>query len=159
MKSTGDADIDKFYYGHEFVSSGLSIGRACLHLRDRLKTVGAKRHVAEGFWKRHGMLEASWLFLRDRTSPERKAPLDVHEAETASIHLNAYYLNLRGSLDNLAWALAYEFKLKDPLDEDDAKVRRWASLGGGEFRGDVKKQVCDALGSYSTRRPLVASTR
>src|SRR6266851_4614402 len=65
----------------------------------------AKRHVREGFDRRLLMMQVSRIFLREQTKGAE--PLDTIWEEI-NVHLNSYYLNLRGSLDNLAWALKYE---------------------------------------------------
>jgi hypothetical protein len=45
-------------------------------------------------------------------------PLSPYEATDCAIHLNAYYINLRGALDNLAWVLQYEWQLLTGITED-----------------------------------------
>src|SRR6266516_5287455 len=65
----------------------------------------ARRHFHEGFVRRHYMLQSSRLFLEEHCSLDRQTPLSPYEATDCAIHVNAYYANLRGALDNLAWVL------------------------------------------------------
>ena len=78
----------------------------------------AWRHFNEGVVRRYYMLQSSRLFLCEHCSPRRKEALSVYEATDCAIHLNAYYLNLRGTLDNLAWVLQYEWQLLPSVTED-----------------------------------------
>ena len=83
------------------------------------------------------MLQSSRLFLCDRCSPQRKEPLSVYEATECAIHLNAYYLNLRGTLDNLAWVLQYEWGLLANVAED-TRGRLGCNLFGRQFLKALK---------------------
>jgi hypothetical protein len=60
-------------------------------------------------------------------------PLDSYLASRLTLLINAYYLNLAGSLDNLAWAIAYHHSLWIPIDENNWKQRRNVHLMGREF--------------------------
>jgi hypothetical protein len=50
-----------------------------------------------------------------------------------NIDFNAYYLNVCGALDNLAWLLAFELQLKPDLDEENGRHRHFVALFGKEF--------------------------
>jgi len=63
----------------------------------------------------------------------------VYEATECAIHLNAYYLNLCGALDNLAWVLQYEWQLLADVKED-GKRRHECRLRGAEFRTALKSK-------------------
>ncbi len=49
------------------------------------------------------------------------------------MHLNSYYVQMRGALDNLAWAVHYERSLFGAGDESDRKIQRRCYLFGPEF--------------------------
>jgi hypothetical protein len=93
----------------------------------------ARRHLGEGFARRFMMMQSSRLYLEEHCSEGRSEPLDTYEAITVSIHLNAYYLNLRGALDNLAWALKYGHALIPEAHEETVKHRGKVNLFGQEF--------------------------
>jgi hypothetical protein len=99
----------------------------------RLQKTEAVEHLQRGFIVRHMMMQGSRLEIRDKTIG-RKEPLDPYLARDLAIHLNAYYLNLRGALDNLAWAATYEFALRANVDESDYESRRFCSPIGEQFR-------------------------
>ncbi len=94
--------------------------------RDIFTNAQARRHLTEGFDRRHYMLQLSRLFLCQNYSQSRKPPLSSSEATHCAIHLNAYYLNLRGTLDNLAWVLQYEWQLFPGVSEEDRGHERQA---------------------------------
>jgi hypothetical protein len=102
-------DGDRIFTDVALLSRESALRRMTFAKRDAFTSHDAWRHFNEGVVRRHYMLQSSRLFLCDRCSPQRKEPLSVYEATECAIHLNAYYLNLRGTLDNLAWVLQYEF--------------------------------------------------
>jgi hypothetical protein len=108
--------------------------------RDAFTSANARRHFNEGFVRRHYMLQSSRLFLCQHCSQSRKEPLSPYEATDVAIHLNAYYLNLRGALDNLAWVLQYEWQLLARVTEDGGRGRQECNLFGPRFLAALKLQ-------------------
>ncbi len=108
--------------------------------RDAFSCANARRHFNEGFVRRHYMLQSSRLFLCQHCSQSRKEPLSPYEVTDSAIHLNAYYLNLRGALDNLAWVLQYEWQLLAGVTEDVARKRQKCNLFGLPFLDALKSQ-------------------
>lgn len=56
--------------------------------------------------------KALWVALRGlhaHVSPDRVAPMNHDEVEDVSRDLNVIYINIRGLLDNLAWAVVHQF--------------------------------------------------
>ena len=96
----------------------------------------AKRHVREGFNRRLLMMQVSRIFLREQTM--RTETLGTLWEEL-NVHLNSYYLNLRGALDNLAWAMKYEFDLLPEIDEQRVRGRSRCNLFGSEFQELLKR--------------------
>ena len=62
---------------------------------------GVKRHLQRGLSTRLAMIEISVIEL-DETIRDRNTVLDVYKAELLCLHLNSYYINIVGGLDNLA---------------------------------------------------------
>jgi hypothetical protein len=93
---------------------------------------GAQKHLHRGFLVRVSMMEESIVELHEQL---RKAngPLSSYLASKLTLLINAYYLNLAGSLDNLAWAIIYQHALCKPVNEDCHKQRKLAHLLGKEF--------------------------
>lgn len=90
-----------------------NILRSYYNIRDQYllrihKNLGddAKRHLHRGLLARIGMMEEAVVVLHEELSKAQK-PLDHYLSTRLTLLLNAYYLNLAGSLDNSAWALAY----------------------------------------------------
>lgn len=64
------------------------------------------------------------------------------------IYLNSFYLNLAGSLDNIAWALAYEHpSLKADLDESDSASRYSCGLFRDSFQSALKEDAPEPIDS------------
>lgn len=92
----------------------------------------AYRHIWEGFSRRLNMLQCSRLFLREHTNREPTDPPSPYLIDEMNVHLNSYYINLRGCMDNLAWALNYRFALVAGT-ETDSSTRRKIDLFGKDF--------------------------
>ena len=82
----------------------------------------AKRHLHRGLMVRLGMREEAALIL-DKELSKAQNPLSHYLSIRLTLFLNAYYLNLTGSLDNLAWALTYQHRLKDNNNGDKPEQR------------------------------------
>ena len=120
--------------------------RSSMHeKRDAFTSANARRHFNEGFIRRHYMLQSSRLFLSQLCTQGRQEPLSPYEATDCAIHLNAYYLNLRGTLDNLAWILQYEWQLLAGVTEDEGD-RQSCYLFGHKFLASLESR-CPELGS------------
>jgi hypothetical protein len=88
---------------------------------ERIRSPRALQHLKEGFNRRVLMLEASFRFLIRKAGEAGGKPVSPYTATELALHLNAFYLNLCGALDNLAWALQYEHNLVPGADEAGAK--------------------------------------
>jgi hypothetical protein len=93
---------------------------------------GAHKHLFRGLMVRLGMIQHAAVTL-DVELSKANGPLSSYTAMELSLLINAFYLNLSGSLDNLAWALAYQYNLFDSLDEAGTN-RRNVALFGKEFK-------------------------
>jgi hypothetical protein len=100
----------------------------------------AIRHLKEGFIRRLYMMRASRILFREKARPDRKKTLSAHLATELAIHINAYYLNLCGSLDNMAWVMAYEWAMLPDIDEGNSASRQYCSLFGKNFRRDLRQR-------------------
>jgi hypothetical protein len=93
---------------------------------------GAKKHLQRGLLVRINMMEVSIdQFSRELQSAD--GPLSVDLARKLTLLINALYLNLAGSLDNLAWAIMYQHALYDSVNEDCPRQRKSAQLVGEDF--------------------------
>jgi hypothetical protein len=111
---------------------------------------GARKHLHRGFLVRVGMMEESIVELHKELQAA-KGPLSNYLASRLTLLINAYYLNLAGSLDNLAWAIVYQHALREPVNEDCHSQRRFAQLLGKEFLnaliGKGLEKLCQELQS------------
>jgi hypothetical protein len=101
----------------------------------------AFRHLREGFARRVYMMQCSRIFLRDHTKREPDNLPDPYLIEELNVHLNSYYINLRGCLDNLAWALNYQLSLV-PANEHDP-TRKNCDLFGKRFFNALQQHLPD----------------
>ena len=102
------------------------------HIVDHGHEEGAHKHLFRGLMVRLGMIQHAAVTL-DVELSKAEGPLSSYTAMELSLLINAFYLNLSGGLDNLAWALAYQHNLFDQLDES-GKGRRNVALFGTKFR-------------------------
>lgn len=126
-------DGDSFFTDEALLRRESVVRSSTFAKQDAFTNANARRHFNEGFVRRHYMLQSSRLFLCQHCSQSRKEPLSPYEATDCAIHLNAYYLNLRGALDNLAWVLQYEWQLLPGVTEDGASGRQKCNLFNTRF--------------------------
>lgn len=122
-------------------------------LGDRASLVaGANKHLHRGFIVRLYMIENSAVEL-EQNLPKQRGPLPIKLALELTAHLNLLYLNIAASLDNLAWALAYQYALLPNLDEEDRGCRRFVGLMNPRFQEKLHQvnqgDLADALASFA----------
>src|SRR6266536_5669228 len=79
--------------------------------KGELASHAAGHHLMGGFNRRLLMLSTSRQTIEEITHSPQDRPIGVYRATDLAIQLNAYYLNLCGALDNLAWAMQYEWNV------------------------------------------------
>lgn len=80
---------------------------AVLTLANAAKTLDAKYHLQYGLGRRSQAIWRAFRAIYFQIAPDRVLPLAMDDTTQASNDLNAIYLNIRGALDNFAWALQY----------------------------------------------------
>jgi hypothetical protein len=105
---------------------------------------GAKKHLHRGMIMRLKMMEEAILTL-DREIGKSEEPLNHYLATRLTLLLNAYYLNLAGSLDNLAWALTYQYSLVEDVDENNWKHRKFVQLLDKNFLDQLRQSNLEQL--------------
>ncbi len=133
-------DGDSFFTDAALLRRESTLRSSTFAKRDAFISANARRHFNEGFVRRHYMLQSSRLCLSQHCSQDRKEPLSPYEATDCAIHLNAYYLNLRGTLDNLAWVLQYEWQLLAGVTEEGGRGRQECNLFGPRFLAALKSK-------------------
>ncbi len=104
----------------------------------------AKKHIQRGLIIRLGMMEEAILSF-DSEMGKSNEPLNHYLVIKLTLFLNAYYLNLAGSLDNLAWALAYQHGLIDKIDENNGEHRKLIGLVKADFLKLLRKHNLESL--------------
>jgi hypothetical protein len=105
---------------------------------------GAKKHLHRGMIMRLKMMEEAILSL-DQEIGKSEEPLAPYLATRVTLLLNAYYLNLGGSLDNLAWALTYQYSLVEDVDENNWKHRKFVQLLDEKFLAQLRQSNLEQL--------------
>jgi hypothetical protein len=100
--------------------------RSCV-LHARLTQPAAAEHFHRGLPRRLGMIVESCDYLSSIVPPERTEPL-ADGGAALNLHLNSIYMHVRGSLDNVAWALAHETGCLGPVDESVVRQRRRVTI-------------------------------
>lgn len=128
----------------DFLNSHLQIQEIfLLKLQDNLCN-GAKKHLHRGMIMRLKMMEEAILSL-DEEIGKSEEPLNHYVATRLTLLLNAYYLNLAGSLDNLAWALTYQYSLVKDVDENNWKHRKFVQLLDKKFLEQLRQSNLEQL--------------
>lgn len=76
--------------------------------------------------------------------PRRKEPLSGAEQLDVTLHLNSFYLHIRGCLDNLAWCLAHELQLFETEMQEEAVAQK-VNLFGEAFLGKLASVAPDTV--------------
>jgi len=113
----------------------------CATRSEVLRSPHARRHLREGFCRRLTILSTNLLTIYATANPERNENLSKYECADLNVHLNSYYFQLRGALDNLSWILHYEFHLFEDGDEDDPSTRTQCYLFRDSFRSKLRRQL------------------
>ena len=127
----------------DFLNSHIEIHEIFLLKLQNNLCDGAKKHLHRGMIMRLKMMEEAILTL-DQEIGKSEEPLDPYLATKLTLLLNAYYLNLAGSLDNLAWALTYQCLVED-VDENKPKHREIAQLFGNKFLAKLRERNLEQL--------------
>jgi hypothetical protein len=115
-----------------FIRREYALVQVCQQNVGKLRTGGAQQHLRAGFERRLLLNQTSRLHIENVTK-DRKTVLNTYACSELNVHLNSYYVQLRGALDNLAWILHYESDLLGKGDESDPEVRRKCNLFDGRF--------------------------
>lgn len=114
-------------------------------LTGRLQTANAKKHAERGIGRRLSILRVNIRHILRLTDRPKDAPLYGEAQNELGMHLNSFYIQLHGLLDNLAWLLAYELNMFGPVSEDDVAARRKVGLFLRDFRAKLTHEDTKAL--------------
>jgi hypothetical protein len=113
---------------------------ATAHVAFQITPELVQRQLLHGLARRLKMIAENTRVILEIAHPGRMRPLSNFERVTTSIHLNSFYMHLRGSLDNLAWALTYQFALLERRPDGEPKRRQDVDLFGKQFLNELNQQ-------------------
>ncbi|MGA9853263.1 MAG: hypothetical protein WBR15_10065 [Gammaproteobacteria bacterium] len=113
---------------------------ACIRIGHNRKNEYAKRYMILGIARRLRVIQQNYLALYEVIENDRKEPLNNSEQINLDLHLNSLYLHIRGVLDNLAWALEFEFVIY-PLDLLQKTPQKIGLFNGGFISRIGKRYV------------------
>jgi len=116
----------------------------------RVRSVDALRYLCHGVERRLHMLDYCLQRIAHETPPAGSEPLTPDKAAMLAVYLNAFYINVRGTLDNLAWVLYHELKLNEERPSVTESKKQSIGLSSKSF-------LC-ALESKSSSWSKCAST-
>jgi len=120
--------------------------------------VAAQHHLIGGFNRRLLMLATSRRVIEEITHSPTDKPIGVYRAIDLAIQLNAYYLHLCGALDNLAWAMQYEWNLIPGVTEI-GKGRQKIGLFARSFTDALVKSQPSLWSALETHRDWYTDLR
>lgn len=116
----------------------------------------AAHQLTQGFGRR---LKFIWLSIRSLLSvcpPDRTKPMASDDVETTARDLNVIYINIRGCLDNLAWALPIAFGytgLIKPMAVDLFSAKYLSKIGGDDLNSIIDPYRTWAMDLADRRNP------
>jgi hypothetical protein len=117
----------------EFTSRESHIVHRCQSNAPKLSSSFARLHILDGFQRRLLLMQANRFHIEKVAKPGRTEVLNTYACSELTVHLNSFYVQLRGALDNLAWALHYEFTLLGSVGEADPGTRSRCNLFDRRF--------------------------
>jgi hypothetical protein len=109
------------------------IVRRCQEYGRTLKSGPARLHILDGFQRRVLLMQSNRFHVERTAVPGRTEVLNTYACSELNVHLNSYYVQLRGAFDNLAWALHYELAILGTQTEADPSTRRRCNLFDTRF--------------------------
>lgn len=107
-------------------------------------------HLRVGYWQRALQLKEIHLHLSKLIKLNGKEKRDPYETTETNIFLNAFYVNLFGGLDNLAWSLQHELKLIEGASESNSS-KFYVTLFHKKFIKQLRifdADLCDRILSF-----------
>jgi hypothetical protein len=95
-----------------------TLGRT-MQIAERLQSEKAREHMKHGLARRLRILHLGLSKIVAVAYPRRRQPLSDDEQLDLTLHLNSFYLHIRGCLDNLAWCLVYELEIFGPKPQEE----------------------------------------
>lgn len=131
--------------------------KACFSLQQRLKNESAKKYLMEGVYLRIDLMLRCVEAVFTLFPPSHQHKLSHSARNDVLINLHAFFINMSGTLDNMAWVFAYEKELycdnaKCALTKYDvslfkAKFQEHLPSSFREYLND--KQICDWDKTYN----------
>jgi hypothetical protein len=115
-----------------------------IQMSDRCRTTGGMQYLRYGAARRLHMMWYAYSNVVDLAPANRTKPLNDNESRDLTRDMNVIYFNMRGTLDNFAWALLHEFA-PDKLNINRAKVGLFNSCITQDVRFD---RLSPALNAY-----------
>lgn len=99
----------------------------------------ARRHLREGFARRLLLMQTNRIAMLELAPLDRTERLSSYECADLNVHLNSWYVQMRGAMDNLSWALHYRWGLLGAGGEDDDRVKRACYLFAPDFQSALRR--------------------
>jgi hypothetical protein len=119
-------------------------------LVSKLSDPRARKYLLYGFNMRALQIKETKFQLSKTIEKAGGKNLSPYDICHVNIFLNAFYLNMLGALDNLAWTIQHEFSIIDGANEND-KRRNSIGLFHIKFRDGLKRidsETVDSLMQY-----------
>lgn len=117
-----------------------------IQIAARLKSENARDHMINGLARRLRILHLGLSKIVAVAYPRREQPLSDDEQVKLTLHLNSFYLHIRGCLDNLAWCLVHELQLFG-ADVQEETVKRKVNLFNERLLKKLKAVAPDLAAS------------
>jgi hypothetical protein len=128
---------EEFYERSEVLRCRESLLQGMGHeVARRLQHPQAIRHLEQGFCRRALLLRENRFQANQIVKSSDGAPISCYQTSDLTIHLNSFYIHLRGAIDNLAWMIQYEIGLLPGVQEDRRASE--CNLFGKRFLGALR---------------------
>jgi hypothetical protein len=123
----------------------------------RLQHPQAVRHLEQGFCRRALLLRENRFQANQIVRSSDGAPISCYQASDLTIHLNSFYIHLRGAIDNLAWMIQYEIGLLPGVQEDRRASE--CNLFGKRFLGALRHSKPELIFSIERKQTWEAELK
>jgi hypothetical protein len=122
--------------------------RSAIQISDRPLSDRARYFIRFGALRRLEMIFFAWRNIVCTVPANRERPLELDESRELMQDLNTIYINIPGTLDNLAWALLHEAVPERALKIKDSQVGLFQPCIINEDRfGSIDRVPCRGVGA------------
>lgn len=103
----------------------------------KFKQQRAYDYYVHGLCRRAMIIRRNLNYFITVIPPTRKNTLNYDDISETTMHINSFYINLYGCLDNIAWMILYELNMFNCQNKEEAYFKFKVDLFKNEFLNEI----------------------